>query len=221
MNISGKYWEYVLYLSYNPVLKKIRKKEDKLMKKKLLIMLLSLSVLAGITACGGESKEETPEPESKEEEIQDIKNDKSSEPDTENDLEIQKSVDSETDINIDIDKCISDLKENLPLEPDYTFVNDYYIKADGTDLTISIVVDDATDPARALDFADTVVRQLNLYANMQDSNIALGNKDFYGGLYEKYSALVGVAQASKVNNQDEWLVFDAIVGGKTKLNLKE
>ena len=37
------------------------------MKKKLLIMLLSLSVLAGITACGGESKEETPEPENKEE----------------------------------------------------------------------------------------------------------------------------------------------------------
>lgn len=39
------------------------------MKKKLLIMLLSLSVMAGITACGGESKEETTEPESKEEAV--------------------------------------------------------------------------------------------------------------------------------------------------------
>lgn len=37
------------------------------MKKKLLIMLLSLSVLAGITACGSESKKETTEPETKEE----------------------------------------------------------------------------------------------------------------------------------------------------------
>lgn len=192
------------------------------MKKKTATLLLALTLAISVVACGGDNKEDEPgTPSNTETEVQDIKDDESSDSSTENDLEADESVDSETDINIDIDKCISDLKENLPLEPDYTFVNDYYIKADGTDLTISIVVDDATDPARALDFADTVVRQLNLYASMQDSNIALGNKDFYGGLYEKYSALVGVAQASKVNSQDEWLVFDAIVGGKTKLNLRE
>lgn len=39
------------------------------MKKKLLIMLLSLSVLAGITACGSENKEEAPKSESKEESV--------------------------------------------------------------------------------------------------------------------------------------------------------
>lgn len=192
------------------------------MKRKVATVLLALTLAISVTACGGDSpKKEARDPTNTEAEEQDIKNDEPSETSTKKDLEANESVDSETDINIDINKCISDLKENLALEPDYTFVNDYYIKADGTDLTISIVVDDATDPARALDFADTVVRQLNLYANMQDSNIALGNKDFYGGLYEKYSALVGVAPASKVNNQDEWFVFDAIVGGKTKLNLKE
>lgn len=192
------------------------------MKKKTATLLLAFTLAISVTACGGDNKKnEAGTPSNTETEVQDIKDNESSDSSTENDLETDESIDSETDINIDIDKCISDLKENLPLEPDYTFVNDYYIKADGTDLTISIVVDDAADPARALDFADTVVRQLNLYANMQDSNIALGNKDFYGGLYEKYSALVGVAQASKVNSQDEWLVFDAIVGGKAKLNLRE
>ena len=39
------------------------------MKKKLLIMLLSLSVLAGITACGSENKEEAPKSKSKEESV--------------------------------------------------------------------------------------------------------------------------------------------------------
>lgn len=39
------------------------------MKKKLLIMLLSLSVLAGITACGSENKEEAPKSENKEESV--------------------------------------------------------------------------------------------------------------------------------------------------------
>lgn len=122
--------------------------------------------------------------------------------------------------DIDINKCIDDLKAGLPLEPDYTFVKDYAILADGKNLTISIVVDDSTDPEKALDFADTVVRQLNLYANMQDSNVELGNKDFYGGLYTEYTALVGVAPYSKMNNTDEWFVYDAIVGGKVMLKLQ-
>lgn len=39
------------------------------MKKKLLIMLLSLSVLAGITACGSEDKKVTPESGNKEEAV--------------------------------------------------------------------------------------------------------------------------------------------------------
>ena len=129
-----------------------------------------------------------------------------------------KNTKQDNKFNIDINQCIDDLKANLPLEPDYTFVNDYVIIADGKNLTISIIVDDSTDPEMALDFADTVVRQLNLYANMQDSNIELGNKDFYGSLYTEYTALVGVAPASKINNQDEWLIYDAIVGGKPCLN---
>lgn len=124
-------------------------------------------------------------------------------------------------LKIDIDQCISDLKANLPLEPDYTFVRDYYIEAKDANLTITVVVDDATDPKKALDFADTLVRQLNLYANMQNNDIALGNVNFYGGLYEEYSALVGVAPASQINNPDNWFVYDAITGGKIKLKLNK
>lgn len=135
-------------------------------------------------------------------------------------LSVDENTDQNKSFDIDINKCIDDLKTGLPLEPDYTFVKDYAILADGKDLTISIVVDDSTDPEKALDFADTVVRQLNLYANIQDSNIELGNKDFYGGLYTEYTALVGVAPYSQMNNTDEWFVYDAIVGGKVMLKLQ-
>ena len=39
-----------------------------------------------------------------------------------------------------MDKCISDLKANLPLDPDYTYVQDYYIGV--KDDTITITIDD-------------------------------------------------------------------------------
>lgn len=192
------------------------------MKKKLFI---TLALILLFTGCGKpetpnsqntsnsiESSSSTVEETLKEENLpEEFTNASSDEVPSENEDEA---------FDIDINKCIDDLKDNLPLEPDYTFVNDYVILADGKDLTISIVVDDDTDPEKALDFADTVVRQLNLYANMQDSNVELGNKDFYGGLYTEYSALVGVAPYSKMNNTDEWFVYDAIVGGKVMLKLK-
>ena len=79
--------------------------------------------------------------------------------------------DTQTASSLNMDKCISDLKANLPLDPDYTYVQDYYIGVKDDTITITAVVDDSTDPSLALDFADTLVRQLNLYAQMQDSSI--------------------------------------------------
>lgn len=119
------------------------------------------------------------------------------------------------------DKCISDLKANLPLDPDYTYVQDYYIGVKDDTITITAVVDDSTDPSLALDFADTLVRQLNLYAQMQDSSIESSSQNFYGGLYTRYNALVGVAPASKTNSQKDWFVYDGISGGKVMLKLNK
>lgn len=123
--------------------------------------------------------------------------------------------------DIDINKCISDLKDNLSLEPDYSFVVDYNISVNNNDLIVSIVVDDSTQPDKALDFADTVIRQLNLYATMQDSNIETSSKDYYGGLYKQYATLVGVAPQSKINNQDDWFVYGSIGSGKIMLKLNK
>lgn len=123
-------------------------------------------------------------------------------------------------VSIDIEKCISDTMSGIELEPDYTFVKDYTIKCDEDQLTISIVVDDSTSPELGLDFADTVVRQLNLYANMQDSSISLASADSYGGLYDAYDALVGVAPASKVSSINDYYVYSALTSSNSKLKLK-
>lgn len=129
--------------------------------------------------------------------------------------------DSKKSYDVDMTQCIKDLKNGLVLEPDYSFVKDYTVKANGNDITISIVVDDSTSPEKALDFADTVVRQLNLYAQMQDSNIESSSKDNYGGLYKQYTTLVGVAPQSKVKDQDDWFVYGSVGSGSVMLKLNK
>lgn len=128
---------------------------------------------------------------------------------------------SKKSYDVDMTQCIKDLKNGLILEPDYSFVKDYTIEANDNDLTISIVVDDSTSPEKALDFADTVVRQLNLYAQMQDSSIDSSSKDNYGGLYKQYTALVGVAPQGKIKNQDDWFVYGSVGSGSVMLELNK
>ena len=188
------------------------------MKKRLLTLLLVSAMALSLYACG--SSNSSNDDSKAETKVEETKVEETTQTDESNSDANDKKDESE-EISIDMDKCISDLKSSLPLEPDYTFVQDYYIGVDGKQLTITAVVDDATDPTAALDFADTLVRQLNLYANMQDSSIELGNKDFYGGLYKYYSALVGVSPASQTNNTNNWFVYDAISGGKTMLKLQK
>lgn len=193
------------------------------MKKKFVAMLLVGVMVFSFTACGSStSKDKDSDSKKIEETVDTDEEDTDESDDVEAETEEATDADEESEETIDMDKCISDLKENLPLEPDYTFVRDYSISMNDDDqIAITAVVDDATDPTIALDFADTLVRQLNLYAQMQDSSIESASKDFYGGLYKRYSALVGVAPASKIDDKDSWFVHDGIVGGKVMLKLNK
>lgn len=189
------------------------------MKKTIVSLLIAGTMALSLSACGGSSSSDDSKSDIKTETTTD-KTEESTDTATDTDTS-NKDADATPVISIDIDKCISDLKDNLQLDPDYTFVRDYYIGAKDNTITITAVVDDATDPSLALDFADTLVRQLNLYAQMQDSSIESASKDFYGGLYTQYDALVGVSPASQTKNEKEWFVHDAISGGKTMLNLNK
>lgn len=201
------------------------------MKKKFVAMLLVGAMVFSFTACGSStSKDKDSDSKKIEETVDTDEEDTDESDDVEAEAEEATDVDEESEETIgsqeiesalDMDKCISDLRDNLSLEPDYTFVQDYYIGMKDNQITITAVVDDATDPNIALDFADTLVRQLNLYAQMQDSSIESASKDFYGGLYQRYNALVGVAPASKVDDSSSWFVYDGIVGGKVMLKLNK
>ena len=205
------------------------------MKKKIVALLLASSMALSLSACGGSDssssksdtkKEETVKSDKKADEAttedsSDKANSSESDASDQGNDSTSSTSDTQTASSLNMDKCISDLKANLPLDPDYTYVQDYYIGVKDDTITITAVVDDSTDPSLALDFADTFVRQLNLYAQMQDSSIESSSQNFYGGLYTRYNALVGVAPASKTNNQKDWFVYDGISGGKVMLKLNK
>ena len=208
------------------------------MRKKIVTVLLAVSLTMSLSACGAttsESSTPSPEPAKTESSVEDEATtpepevtDETEKEEPEDEDESIETTDTDTEAEndlsksaLDMDQCISDLKDNLSLEPDYSFVQDYYIGVKDDQITITAVVDDATDPNVALDFADTLVRQLNLYDQMQDSSIDSASKDFYGGLYKRYSALVGIAPASKQDDPDSWFVYDGIVGGKVMLKLNK
>lgn len=80
-------------------------------------------------------------------------------------------------------------------------------------ITLSAAVTDSTSNETALDFADTMIRQFNLYAQMQDNSIESASKDYYGGIYDEYSVYVGVAPLSQIDNQKQWYVNSVVTKG--------
>lgn len=136
----------------------------------------------------------------------------------------QESYEDDGKLNIDWDECISETKKSITNIEFYPFVKDVLIQVNEEEkrITISVVVGDATKPSVALEYADTVIRQLNLFANMQDSSIQLGSKDYYGGIYDQYSLLIGITPFSKVDNHEEWFIFDAVAKkAHTKIKLQK
>ena len=151
------------------------------MKKKFVALLLASSMALSLSACGRSGsdssssksdtkKEETVKSDKKADEAttedsSDKANSSESDTSDQGNDSTSSTSDTQTASSLNMDKCISDLKANLPLDPDYTYVQDYYIGVKDDTITITAVVDDSTDPSLALDFADTLVRQLNLCAN--------------------------------------------------------
>ena len=178
------------------------------MKKKITTAMLIATMSMSIMACGGDKTPETQVPTTEAPVVTET-------------VTTTEALETETE---EIDKCASELKDNLPLEPDYSFVQDYYIGlGDGGDTIIfSAVVDDSADPSRVLDFADTLIRQMNLYAQDQEPSLESSTKDFYGGLYKRYDALVGISPASQSNGDiKNWFIYDAITGGRVTLKLNK
>lgn len=115
--------------------------------------------------------------------------------------------------NVDWAKCIEDTKKELTNKDNFSYVKDLYIKVEDKKITFTAALADATNDKVALDFADIMLRRFNANAQLQDSSIKNGSKDYLGGLYDTYDISIGIAPLSKTNSQKDWYVFDAISKG--------
>jgi len=125
--------------------------------------------------------------------------------------------------NVNWETCIAETKEELTDTEFFSYVKEIgiFINEEEKEITFSASLDDATDPAVALDFADTLIRRFNLSARAQDSTIKSGEKDYYGGIYDTYSIIIGIAPYSKTDDYKEWFIYDAVaVGAHTKIKLQ-
>lgn len=125
--------------------------------------------------------------------------------------------------NVNWETCIAETKEELTDTEFFSYVKEIgiFINEEEKEITFSASLDDATDPAVALDFADTLIRRFNLSARSQDSTIKSGEKDYYGGIYDTYSIMIGIAPYSKTDDYKEWFIYDAVaVGAHTKIKLQ-
>lgn len=129
---------------------------------------------------------------------------------------IRKSTSNNyTNYSVNWEICNKIFKEELINKNVFPYVNDVYAKVDESSkqITLTAVVSDSTSPEVALDFADTMIRRFNSIAQMQDSKIKSAGNEYYGGIYDDYNLLIGVAPVSKMSDTKHWFVYDAISKG--------
>lgn len=78
------------------------------------------------------------------------------------------------------------------------------------EITFSAILQPATKPANALDFADTMLRRYAALAQTYlDKDYKSGSKDYYGGLFDDYNAMIIIAPQGATEPKD-CFVFDHI-----------
>ncbi|MCW6094748.1 hypothetical protein LAV60_16360 [Clostridium sporogenes] len=169
------------------------------MKKNLVIIFLCTIISLSLVGCGfTEGVKKGAEDASKKD------NDK---------IATEAKKDVKDKFNVEWTKCIEDTKKELTNKEHFSYVKDVYIKVEGNKITFTAALADATNDKVALEFADTMLRRFNANAQLQDSSIKSGSKDYLGGLYDTYDISVGIAPFSKTKNQKDWYISDTISKG--------
>ncbi|MCB2308821.1 hypothetical protein LGL08_20575 [Clostridium estertheticum] len=171
------------------------------MKKKLISVFLCAIISLSFAGCGftdgvkdgvGKAKKENSESENKK-----------------NVVAVKKDIEK-VKFNVDWEKCIEDTKTELTNPKYFDYVKDIYIKVEDERITFTAALADSANNDVALDFSDTILRRFNANAQMQDSSIKGGSKDYLGGIYDVYDITIGIAPLSKTKDQNKWYVYDAI-----------
>ncbi len=81
---------------------------------------------------------------------------------------------------------------------------------DKKEITFAAILQPSTKPAIALDFADTMLRRYSALAQMfLDKDYKPATKDYYGGLWDDYNAMIIIAPQGATEPKD-CFVFDHI-----------
>ena len=118
-------------------------------------------------------------------------------------------------LKVDFGKVKEDWLSEMTNKDYHPLVEDVSVNVneDSKSIIFSAVVSDSADKEYAAELADTMIRRFSSICNTHNQNISPPGNDYYGGIFYKYDILVGVAPLSKVDNQDEWLVYQAIAKG--------
>ena len=116
---------------------------------------------------------------------------------------------------VDFDKAIDALKIEMSNKEFFPYVVDTAINIDEKNDTIilSAVVTEGTGKEEAAELADTLIRRFGSLCSIYGENISQPEHEDYGGIYESYHILVGVATLSQLDDTDEWLVYQGIAKG--------
>lgn len=109
---------------------------------------------------------------------------------------------------LDWDALAEDFKADTAVNQD--FVRDVYVGCDGDMIQLTAVVDPSTADDVVLDYVDTMLRRLGTLAHQQNDSFTMPDKNSYGGLFDSYSVMIGVAPLGSESNQDDWYIFDSI-----------
>lgn len=114
---------------------------------------------------------------------------------------------------LDFESVAQQTAESVTNPENYPLAEDVSITLEENTIRIAAAVSDLMEKSAALDYADTLVRQLNLYASIADSAIKPASKDYYGGLYDTYDLAIAIAPLSQVDNPDNWYIHDFVSAG--------
>lgn len=128
----------------------------------------------------------------------------------------QKTTQTQKDkLSVDFEKVKNDWLSEMTNKDYHPLVEDVsvVINEDNQSIIFSAAVNDAANKEYATELADTMIRRFGHLCSMYGDNISPPSSDYYGGIFYKYNIIVGVAPLSKIDNQNEWLVYQAIAKG--------
>ena len=117
--------------------------------------------------------------------------------------------------NAALDKAVTETVEELKNKNNFPLVRDASIKIDREkkEVTMTLVVNNATNKKKALDLADTMIRRFSSNVVIHDSSFTMPSNDSYGSLFDTYNIAIAVAPSQFIDNRSKWLYDQYIMKG--------